>query len=401
MEIIGLIVAFIVIVSLVMKRVNLGIAMIIGSIIIGILSPKIGLSRLFSVAATGIFNTTTLDLVLVIISIGMIAKLMDKTGLVDQMISALSILFKKFQPILVLVPSVMGALAIPGGAMLSAPMVNSISRDLNLSASKKMATNLLFRHIWYFVFPFTPGLILSASLIGYDVFYLIKHFFPLTLTLGVVGYFTLFRGLENPDVPTDTTADKRRAFVDVLLALMPMLIGIILPFIFPMPFWVALVVGLLSLLIYKRKQINSQMLKESFEWKLSLAILGIMIFREFVNNLDALKILANNIIDAGLPIWVLAVVLPGIVGFLTGSTSGSIGITFPLLAPLIGGTQLDINYIVLMYGSSFFSYYVSPVHFCLILTAEYFGVSLKNTYKELVLPTLAGIGMMVLLFFLY
>lgn len=401
MEIIGLVVAFIVIVSLVMKRVNLGISMFIGSTIIGLTSPNIGLKNFFPVLTKGIFNSTTFELVMVIILIGIIANLMEKTGLVDQMISSLSILFKKFQPILVLVPSVMGVLAIPGGAMLSAPMVNSISRDLNLRPEKKMVINLLFRHIWYFVFPFTPGLILTAHLVGYDIFFLIKHLFPLTLALGVAGYLTLFRGLKNPPIQVYNLSEKRTALKNVLLALAPILIGIILPFISPLSFWVALLFGIIFLLVYKWREIDLQMLKKSFEWKLSLGILGIMVFREFINNLDALQELANSIIRAGLPVWVLAVILPGLVGFLTGSTSGAIGITLPLLAPLIGGLKPEMSYIVLMYGTAFFSYYISPVHFCLILTAEYFNVSLKDTYKEIIIPTLAGIIMMILLFFLY
>lgn len=401
MEIIGLVVAFVVIVYLVMKRINLGIAMFIGSLIIGIMAPNIGYWRFFEILGEGIFNQTTLELVLVIIAIGLIARLMDKTGLVDQMISGLSIVFKKFQPILVVVPSVMGALAIPGGAMLSAPMVNSIARDLNLSPAKRMVTNLLFRHIWYFVFPFTPGLILTAGIIGVDVFYLIKYLAPQTIILGVVGYITLFRGLENPPIRTVNREQKRRAIKEIILALLPLIVGIVLPFIVDIPFWVSLLIGLGILIIYKREQISLSLLLKCFEWKLSLGILGIMVFREFVNNLSVLAQLADSIIKAGLPIWALAIILPGIVAFLTGSTSGAMGIAFPLLAPLIGGANPDMGYVVLIYYTAFFCYFLSPVHFCLILTAEYFNISLKETYRELIWPVLIGILATIVFFFLY
>lgn len=401
MEILGLFVAFVVIVTLIMKRVNLGYAMVLGSTLLAVFAPKIGIIRYFDIMQESIFNQATVELVLVIFSIGLIAKIMDKTGLVDQMIAAMSILFRKFQPILIGVPSVLGALTIPGGAMLSAPMVNNIAKDLNLSNAKKMGINLLFRHIWYFVFPFTPALILSSKLIGYDVFYLIRHLAPLAVALGVVGALTLFRGLENPEMPKVSKKKKVRALGELMLALLPLIIGIGLPFIIPMPFWVSLWIGVVALFIYKRDQITPKLVWKSLEWKLTGAILGIMIFKGFINNLDSLPRLANGIIEAGLPLWFLAVSLPALVGFLTGSTSGAIGVTFPLLAPLIGGGQPDLSYVVLMYGSAFFSYYLSPVHFCLILTAEYFEVGLRETYKELILPTLAGIGMMILLFFLY
>lgn len=401
MEVFGLLVAFIVIVSLVMRRVNLGIAMFVGSTIIGIMTPKIGINRYFEILSESIFEQATIELVLVIFSIGLIANIMDKTGLVDQMIGAMSIIFRKFEPILIAVPSIMGALTIPGGAMLSAPMVNSIAKDLNLSNAKKMSINLLFRHIWYFVFPFTSGLILSSKLLGYDVFVMIQHLVPLTFVLGVVGAFTLLRGIENPSLPKASTSVRWRAVKELFMALLPLTIGISLPFIIQVPFWVSLWIGVVVLFIYKRNQITAKLVWKSIEWKLAGAILGIMIFKGFINHLESLPILANQIIEAGLPIWFLAVSLPALVGFLTGSTSGAIGVTFPLLTPLIGGSEPDFSYVVLMYGSAFFSYYISPVHFCLILTAEYFEVSLKETYKELFWPTLAGIGMMVVLFFLY
>lgn len=384
-----------------MRRVNLGIAMFVGATIIGIMAPTIGINRYFQILGSSIFDQGTIELVLVIFSIGLIANIMDKTGLVDQMIGAMSIIFRRFEPILIAVPSIMGALTIPGGAMLSAPMVNSITKELNLSNAKKMSINLLFRHIWYFVFPFTSSLILSSKLLGYDVFTMMLHLAPLTIVLGVVGAFTLLRGIENPSLPKVSPEVKWRAVKELFMALLPLTIGIVLPFIIQIPFWASLWMGVLVLFIYKHNQITAKLIWKSIEWKLAGAILGIMIFKGFINHLESLPILANQIIEAGLPVWFLAVVLPALVGFLTGSTSGAIGATFPLLTPLIGGFQPDFSYVVLMYGSAFFSYYISPVHFCLILTAEYFEVSLKETYKELIWPTLAGIGMMVVLFFLY
>lgn len=401
MEFFGLVIAFIVIVGMIMKRVNLGVAMLSGALVIGLSSPNIGFQSFFEILGQGLFDKTTIELILIVINIGLIANLMDKTGLVDRMIAAMSLLFRKFQVVLSLVPSAMGFLPIPGGAMLSAPMVDSIARDLNLSNSKKMGINLLFRHIWYFVFPFSPGLILAAGLTGYEISQLIGHFFPITIALGGIGFVTLFKNLENPPMERAEKDAKIQAIKDLFLIFLPLIVGIVLPYISSIPFWGALTIGLIILIIYKRDKIEFKMVIQSLEWKLSLGILGIMIFREFVNNLDALHQLAQMTIDAGMPIWLLAILLPGMVGFMTGTTSGAVGITFPLLMPLIGGTNPDMGYVTLMFGSAFFAYYISPVHFCLILTAEYFGTNLKETYRELIWPTLAGIGTMAVLFFLY
>ncbi|MCK4258394.1 MAG: DUF401 family protein [Halanaerobiales bacterium] len=401
MEVIGLVLAFVVIVVMIMKRINLGIAMFTGSLVIGLTSPNIGLSRTFNVLGAGIFNQMTLELLLVVLSIGIIANVMDKTGLVDQMISAFSVLFRRFEPVLILIPSVMGALTIPGGAMMSAPMINSIARDLNLSSCKKMSINLLYRHILYFVFPFASGMILTSKLTGYNVFDLVIHFAPISIAMGVVGYFTLFHDMDNPSLKKSPIAMKVRAFGELIMIFLPMLLGIFLPIFMPIPFWGALLLGVFILLIYQRKKVTLKLIFQSVQWKLSLGLLGIMVFREFVNQLHGLEELAQTFLQAGLPVWILAVVLPAMVGLLTGTTSGAIGITFPLLLPLLGGGDPQLKYVVLMFGSAFFSYYISPLHFCLILTGEYFGVTLKEIYRELFWPTLAGIGTMIVLFFLY
>ncbi|MEC9489196.1 MAG: DUF401 family protein [Halanaerobium sp.] len=402
MELAGLLVAFVAIIIMITRKVNLGIAMFAGSILLAVFSPDIGLASFFSLFWSGVTNITTIEIVLVIINITIMASIMEKTGMIEMLIGALSILFKRYEITLALVPSIMGALAIPGGAMLSAPMVNSIAHDLNLDDSQKMAINMLYRHIWYFVFPFVPGLILAAGIIGVDVFYLIKFLFPFTIVLGIVGFLTLFRGIKKREGVTGAgRREKLLALLQVLLVLAPLLLGIFLPFFLPIPFWAGLSIGLILLLLLKRKEVSLLLVWQSIQWNLVLGILGIMVFREFINNLTALNMLAENISAAGMPIWLLAVIVPGLVAFITGSTSGAIGITFPLLVPLLPDVQAHMGYVSLMYGSAFFSYYISPVHFCLILTVEYFGVTLKETYRRLFLPTMAGIATMFILFWVY
>ena len=401
MEIIGLLIAFILILGLVIKRVNLGIAMLVGSIVIGLTSPQIGFNQFFKILRTGVVNQVTFELVLMIINITLIANVMKESKMIDQIIDNMLILFKRFELILMMLPSIMGVLAIPGGAVMSAPMVDQIARDLGLSNSKKLAINLLFRHIWYFIFPFVPGLILTAALIGVDVFFVIRHMFPLTLVMGIAGYLTLFRGIDHSCWRKSTAGNKLQAIKGLLLGLLPLLLGIFLPLLTPLPFWLSLLLGLIYLLISQRNKIDFRTILRRIDGKLPLAIIGIMVFKEFIGNLSALPQLANGIIAAGMPVWLLAIVLPGLIGFITGASSAAIGISLPLFIPLIGDLKGNMGYLVLIYYVGFFSYYLSPLHFCLLLTVEYFGLSLKESYRYLYLPMLAGLATAILLFFIY
>lgn len=401
MEIIGLLIAFVLILGLVIKRVNLGIAMLVGSIVIGLTSPQIGFNQFFKILRTGVVNQVTFELVLMIINITLIANVMKESKMIDQIIDNMLILFKRFELILMMLPSIMGVLAIPGGAVMSAPMVDQIARDLGLSNSKKLAINLLFRHIWYFIFPFVPGLILTAALIGVDVFFVIRHMFPLTLVMGIAGYLTLFRGIDHSCRRKSTAGNKLQAIKGLLLGLLPLLLGIFLPLLTPLPFWLSLLLGLIYLLVVQRNKIDFRTILRRIDGKLPLAIVGIMAFKEFIGNLSALPQLADGIVAAGMPVWLLAIFLPGLIGFITGASSAAIGISLPLFIPLIGDLKGNMGYLVLIYYVGFFSYYLSPLHFCLLLTVEYFGLSLKESYRYLYLPMLAGLATAILLFFIY
>lgn len=400
LEFIAVILAFIVILILIMKKVNLGLSMLIGTIVIFILTPGTDFLDYFLILKKGLINETTLSLLFVIINITILAGVMDKTGLINEMITSLRILFNRFETILVIVPSLLGVLTVPGGAVISAPIVDSLGNEINLSNPRKMAVNLLFRHIWYFSFPFVPGIILTANLIEVDVYFLIKYLFPLSITLLLAGYLYLFRGMKTENSLKTQTDNKYKALLTLAKTISPILIGILLPLVLPVPFWFALTLGVGLLFWVIRKKLTWKIILKSINWNMVYGIAGIMLFKECINSLTVIHRFISLVIEKGIPVWLLVVLLPGVVAYLTGSTSGSLGVTLPLLAVMID-FKVNIGLLVLLYGASFFGYYLSPVHLCLILTAEYFKVNLKEVYSTLFWPTLAGIVMNVILYFIY
>jgi len=400
LEFIGVILAFVVILILIAKKVNLGLSMFFGTIIIYLLKTDSNLLEYLSVLKKGLLDETTLTLVAVITNITIIAGIMEKTGLINQMISSMRVLFKRMETIMILIPSILGILTVPGGAMISAPIVDKLGDETNINNAKKMVINLLFRHAWYFSFPYVPGLILTANLIGADVYFVIRHLFPLTITLLIVGYLYFLTDMKTTNNINYSERNKYKALVNLIKIMLPIIIGISLPIIFPVPFWVSLTVGLGVLFFIIREELSWHLITKSINWNMVFGIIGIMIFKECINNLSFLQQFTSMVLNKGIPIWLLVVILPALVAFLTGSTAGSIGVTLPLLSIMIN-FKTNPEYLVLMYGSSFFAYYLSPVHLCLILTAEYFKVNLKVVYKLLFWPTLVGILVNIVLFFLY
>jgi hypothetical protein len=72
---------------------------------------------------------------------------------------------------------------------------------------------------------------------------------------------------------------------------------------------------------------------------------------------------------------------------MTGLTVGFVGITFPLLLPLMGVAAPSPALVALAFGSGFAGVMLSPVHLCYVLTCDYFQADIARVYHRLFLPS--------------
>jgi hypothetical protein len=101
--------------------------------------------------------------------------------------------------------------------------------------------------------------------------------------------------------------------------------------------------------------------------------------------------LSTTLESWGIAPVVTAATLPLVLGLLTGLTMSMVGIGFPLLLPLIAGSDLYLNHIVLAFGVGFTAILLSPLHLCLALTREYFKAEWAPLYRMLI-PAAAMLG---------
>jgi len=87
----------------------------------------------------------------------------------------------------------------------------------------------------------------------------------------------------------------------------------------------------------------------------------------------------------------MLVALPFLVGLATGFSMAFVGVALPLLVPYIT-SELGVSgsALLLAYVSGMMGHLLSPVHLCLILSAEYFKANLARVYRY-VLPPALGI----------
>ena len=128
-------------------------------------------------------------------------------------------------------------------------------------------------------------------------------------------------------------------------------------------------------------------LRESVSVKALFLVLGIMVFQETLSVTGALGGVSHFFANSGLPPLLILAALPFLAGLMTGLTIAYVGITFPILMPLMGDGTPSMALLALAFGSGFAGVMLSPVHLCLVLTREYFNADLAKVYHRLWLPS--------------
>jgi len=135
-----------------------------------------------------ISDPSVLLLALIVGLIPLIGGAMETSGEMGRLVSNLRI---GVRPFLALAPALLGMLPMPGGALLSAPL---IERGAGHTAPDvKAAANVWFRHALLLVYPLGPALIASAKIAGLDVYAVIPYLVPAFLLTLITGYVFLLR----------------------------------------------------------------------------------------------------------------------------------------------------------------------------------------------------------------
>jgi hypothetical protein len=266
-------------------------------------------------------------------------------------------------------------------------MVVEGSDELKLSPERRTFINFWFRHVWQYILPTYPALILAASLVNIPVRNLGWMNLPLTLTAVVSGIFFGFWGVSKSIgvKHLSNTPSGLRLFYN----LCPLLFGLILVVGFKVELAYAFGLAILGMIIFFKIgwPVVLKGFKESLNVELLLTVATVMGFKEVLESSRAVQSVSNLLLSSGIPLWLIAILIPLLVGFITGVTVAPIAIGFPILIPLFQNDSHFLNYIVLAFASGISGDLLSPFHLCLILTKDYFRADLKGVYRYIWVPT--------------
>ncbi len=315
--------------------------------------------------------------------IPMIGGLMNRLGYLDKMIKNLKISRRAFMGI---APAIVGLLPMPGGALLSAPMVEKIG-EKDVPSEIVATANVWFRHVFILIYPMSTALIISTEISKISMYTVIPYLFIFAAIAIILGYHSYLRR-----VPSNFSHGENAKFIRFLGPLSILLLAPFLDFTLRTTLHLdsaySVMIGVLAsytvLLLHGKPSLGDHktVAIRMKPWEFFLLIIAIYAY-------------LNTFIDSGLPSLIgtsnlnpliLYIVIPFLLGFATGRVMTPVAILFPVYITQLG--YMTPIFFATTYVAIFMGYIISPVHPCLVVTAEYFKVDVSKIIKHSALQAL-------------
>jgi hypothetical protein len=396
LPILGVIIAFFLIVFLRLRNVDFSVSILAGSVIISLTSGRF-LGVLFEAGAIMVTDpierASTLNICAAVALISVLGYVLKETGLMAELIEGLRSVLPS-RVLLALIPATFGLLSMPGGALMSAPFNEPEADRLGLRPEHKTYINVWFRHLWYWASPISPVPILAASLAGMSLngFLAVQlPMFAVTLALGFAVSMYFIRDGGNSGRGARGVSDAVKGLAPIIVTILLSAVGV--------PVWAALIIGVSMVYAVRRVPAPAalRMAREGVRWDIVASVVSMLFFRHVVAVSGSVDALFEAVLGLGVPLMAILVVPPILVGTISGTPTMGIGIVFPLLLPLIGAG--GVRLISIAYAGVICGYLASPMHLCLVLTNSYYKSELGRVYRYLV-PSVALLYLSNLLYHL-
>ncbi|MFZ5649420.1 MAG: DUF401 family protein [Bacillota bacterium] len=398
LPLVKIIVVFALIIVLLRKKAGMGSTMMASTAVLGLLFGMGAFDLLKQVALT-LITPSTVFLIAALVLIAVLESVMRGAGMLRSMTGSLSRLPWNPRIIVSAIPAIIGFLPSAGGARFSAPLVDQASAGAPYRAEDKVFINYWFRHIWEYSLPLYPGLILAAHFSGVPLGTILLWQWPVSVIWAALGYWAVFRRYKNQEIPrrqdngSESAGRKAggksppgRPLASLAASTWPLWATVILV-LAQIPIVWSLCLVLAGLIIQKKYALARvwQTVRDPLTLRIVFLTWGTMAFKDVLQASGAVVQVSGSIVSAGIPTLLILITLPLVVGVLTGLVQACIGVSFPLVMAMV---EPSAGYVMLAYVSGVVGVMISPVHLCLILTAEYFKADFMRSYRPVIVPSL-------------
>ena len=385
--------AFAVIVVLRLRNVDFSLSILTGSLILTVTS-EAPVEVLVEAGRRTVTDPNTLNLAVAVALITVLGYILKETSLMTELIEGLRGVLPA-RVLLAMIPAMFGLLTMPGGALMSAPFNEPEANRLGLKPEQKTFINVWFRHVWYWASPLSPVAILAASLAGFTLNGFLGAQLPIlavTVALGFLVGSTFIKDGGRSNHGAKGLPEVARGLAPIVLAVVLSAVGV--------PIWMALALAVALVFIIRKVPPGKafRMIHSGIRWDLSAAVVSMLFFRFVVESSGSVEALFESATEFGVPLIAILVVVPLLVGSISGTPTMGIGIVFPLLLPLLG--DYNIYVVSIIYAGLIGGYLASPMHLCLILTNSYYRSELGRVYRYLV-PSAALLYVFAVAYYLF
>ena len=371
--------SFIIIIGIVMalSKYELGIILTLGALGYAILAGVDFLQSLINVLT----DLSILALIVIMVLIPILGGIMEESGLMMEMIQKMRISKKSS---LMMIPALFGLLPVPGGALMSAPIVQQI--DAEEDANKKVSINVWYRHMLIMIYPLSSALIIASKLTNINLYILVLGLLPGLIVMWLIGYIMLVRNV------TPYTEQGERDLKRAFLNLLPILIAPVFDFVgrtffnFSVPelfLLLGLIISIFLALKFGKMKASSvkPISKKMKIWRFPLIIFSMFIFLEVF----VLSGAPEEIASVDLSVFLL-ILIGFFLGFGTGRIQLPISILIPIYLAQFTVLTMPLLDFIFIYTSIFLGYLITPLHPCVAYSTEYFKTDFIKVVKVLGKP---------------
>ncbi len=349
--------------------------------------PSHGALALFEAAV----SRSTLSFVASVFSVFVLSGQLQESGALRQLASAASRRIRSDRARAAVLPAIVGLLPMPGGAVVSAPMVEECAVG---TREEQHFTNYWFRHIWEIWWPLYPPVLLAAKMADVPLISFSLMLAPLMLCMAAVGVIWILRRLPATTEEWAGAGSMTSVMgaIAIMLAGVPVL-GVMEPRVHMLPAdWhvaFAVVPAVLFLVWRHGSAALWRTLATQRLWALVGMAASIKLFGAMVSGSGAAAEATEVATRCGAA-WSAVLLLPLLAGVVTGNTVAAVTMSFPLVAALplarSAGDDPRLLIFAVAYASSFAGYLLSPVHMCFVLSARFFGAETMCGLARMLVP---------------
>lgn len=370
-------------VVLIRKKVPIGPAILSGGLLIWGLLDHRPQSLLDALKST-LTMSRSYDLIFALYFVVCLEIEMRKSGILNGLVEYLHHIIPSKKVTLAVMPAFLGMLPSIGGARFSAPIVDTVAKDQDISAENKALINYWFRHVMEFANPIVPGLLLTCAIANVSISSLIVHLLWVSALMFLIGWVLFVSPLKitEPDQePSEKELAKYR--VDFILALLPIFGVFGISMFCGLPASISIFIVIVVLYPILRLLNREVSLRDIFIGAIEKRLLrdvGMILY--FIQLLDVSGVLAQIVAGfhaSPLPLPIILAFISFIIGMLTGLSQGHVAMMMPIVAAVAQGS-LDLIGLVLVFGVA--GQMVTPTHVCLMISLDYFKADFFKTLKQ-------------------